>query len=83
MSDDDGCSDMALLILTGGLWFIVMFLRAYANRNKPTKSGEKLRCDLCSYRWVHQYESREEQVVLGFQAIKPSISPCCYITKRL
>jgi DNA-directed RNA polymerase subunit RPC12/RpoP len=54
MSDEDGCSDIVLLILTGGLWFIVMFLRAYANRNKPTKSGEKLRCDICGYRWVHQ-----------------------------
>ena len=50
VSDEVGCLDIALMIITGGLWL----LRAYANRNQPPKSGEKLRCDICGYRWVHQ-----------------------------
>lgn len=54
MDDKDGCTEIGCLLATGGLWFFVMLLQAYLNKDKPTKVGDKLRCDICGYRWVYQ-----------------------------
>jgi len=52
--DKDGCLDLVLLILTSGLWFFVMLIRAHISSKTPVKTGNKLQCDICGYRWVYQ-----------------------------
>jgi len=45
-----GCIDLILIIVTGGLWIIVMFLRS-----KTVKDGDELQCSICGYSWTWRY----------------------------
>ena len=48
-----GCLDIALIICTAGLWIMVIVFKPLMNRNKPVKTGDKLYCSICGYRWAY------------------------------
>jgi DNA-directed RNA polymerase subunit RPC12/RpoP len=51
-SDDNSVLlDLFLLVITCGLWVIVMIFR---NHTKTVKEGDKLICRNCNYRWVYR-----------------------------
>lgn len=51
---DDSAGHLGCLLLTGGLWIFVLLLMSLLGQGKPNpKSGDKLRCDACYYRWAY------------------------------
>ena len=46
-----GCSRWGCLLITGGLWLIVILIQNRQNANKPLENGEELKCEICGYNW--------------------------------
>ena len=51
---EDNRRELGCLILTGGLWFLVMIIRGLLGQNsRIAKPGDKFRCEICGYRWTY------------------------------
>jgi predicted RNA-binding Zn-ribbon protein involved in translation (DUF1610 family) len=43
-----------LVIITYGVWLIIMFIWRKIKGAPIAKDGQEFRCDNCGYRWKHQ-----------------------------
>lgn len=48
-----GLFHIIMIIVTAGLWLLVILFINALTPTKPVKSGDKLKCDICGYTWQY------------------------------
>jgi DNA-directed RNA polymerase subunit RPC12/RpoP len=44
--------DAGLILITAGLWFVIIIFRMINRYQNPVQKGDKLVCNLCGYKWA-------------------------------